>query len=145
MFVAGLTSKYKVVKGHITWYEGKDRCEAMGCILAEPRSAEENNAMIAVMPGTGYFWIGVTDQDHEGRFTYYTDGQNVYNIVNSEYSNRHCVEISGLRGDPHLRTFDGRAYTFQGTCWYTLFKDCTEKSRFEVTTKFEPREDSTPE
>ncbi|XP_006823914.1 zonadhesin-like [Saccoglossus kowalevskii] len=165
-----LTSKYKVVKGHITWYEGKDSCEAMGCILAEPRSAEENNAIIAVMPGTGYFWIGVTDRDHEGRYTYYTDDQDVYNNVHSEHRNYNCVDItisdsswgaygcgfkntgaicecppSGLRGDPHMRTFDGRAYTFQGTCWYTLFKDCTDKSRFEVTTKYEPREDSTPD
>ncbi|XP_077865807.1 von Willebrand factor-like [Saccoglossus kowalevskii] len=43
-----------------------------------------------------------------------------------------------------MRTFDGRAYTFQGTCWYYLFRDCTDNPRFEVTSKFEPREDSTP-
>ncbi|XP_006823707.1 BMP-binding endothelial regulator protein-like [Saccoglossus kowalevskii] len=44
-----------------------------------------------------------------------------------------------------MRTFDERAYTFQGTSWYILFKDCTDNPRFEVTTKFEPREDSTPD
>ncbi|XP_006822609.1 BMP-binding endothelial regulator protein-like [Saccoglossus kowalevskii] len=50
-----------------------------------------------------------------------------------------------VSGDPHMRTFDGRPYTFMGLCWYTLFKDCTPKHAFEVTAKFGPRADSTPE
>ncbi|XP_077861873.1 BMP-binding endothelial regulator protein-like isoform X2 [Saccoglossus kowalevskii] len=54
-------------------------------------------------------------------------------------------ECDGVNGEPHMRTFDGRPYTFQGEGWYYLFKDCTENPHFEVTTKFEPREDSTPD
>ncbi|XP_006816822.1 protein SpAN-like [Saccoglossus kowalevskii] len=51
---------------------------------------------------------------------------------------------SGVSGDPHMKTFDGRPYTFQGVCWYTLFKDCfSHKPDFEITVKFEPRGDST--
>nr|XP_002740854.1 PREDICTED: IgGFc-binding protein-like [Saccoglossus kowalevskii] len=44
----------------------------------------------------------------------------------------------GVRGDPHVRTFDGRRYSYQGLCWHTLFKDCTNPSpAFEVRAKFE--------
>ena len=42
-----------------------------------------------------------------------------------------------------MTTFDGHRYKYQGVCWHTLFKDCSvPKSGFEVTAKFEPREDS---
>ncbi|XP_077867499.1 uncharacterized protein LOC100374934 [Saccoglossus kowalevskii] len=41
-------------------------------------------------------------------------------------------------------TFDGRVYTFQGLCWFTLFKDCSSpEPDFEVSAKFQRREDGT--
>nr|XP_006822479.1 PREDICTED: zonadhesin-like [Saccoglossus kowalevskii] len=46
-----------------------------------------------------------------------------------------------LSGDPHMTTFDGRRNSFQGACWYTFFKDCTTRPDFEVTIKFEKRDD----
>ncbi|XP_002735420.1 uncharacterized protein LOC100367877 [Saccoglossus kowalevskii] len=176
-----LSSVYTVVDGPITWYDAKAKCEAMGCTLAQPKSEQENNAIQAILPGGGFFWLGITDLNHEGRFTYYTDDQDiVYNNWKLGQPNnfdniQHCVDMNfnsewndyicddtdtgaicecpppppppppGASGDPHIRTFDSRAYTFQGTGWYILFKDCTNKPRFEVTAKFEPREDSTPD
>jgi len=35
-------------------------------------------------------------------------------------------------GDPHYRTFDGKAYSYQGVCKYTLVKDCSERKLFHV-------------
>ncbi|XP_006811412.1 BMP-binding endothelial regulator protein-like [Saccoglossus kowalevskii] len=54
------------------------------------------------------------------------------------------ITVTVVSGDPHLTTFDGRPFSFQGICWHTLFKDCSSSNpAFEVTTEFEPREDST--
>uniref|UniRef100_A0A8C4Q4Z8 BMP binding endothelial regulator n=1 Tax=Eptatretus burgeri TaxID=7764 RepID=A0A8C4Q4Z8_EPTBU len=42
-------------------------------------------------------------------------------------------------GDPHYRTFDGKAFNFQGTCRYTLTRDCSPAERFHVLVQNEGR------
>ncbi|XP_070568462.1 BMP-binding endothelial regulator protein-like [Ptychodera flava] len=50
-------------------------------------------------------------------------------------------KCGNLTHDPHITTFDGRRYTYQGLCWHTLVKDCSGNTpRFEVLGKFEPRD-----
>ncbi|XP_077861872.1 von Willebrand factor-like isoform X1 [Saccoglossus kowalevskii] len=165
---------YKVITGLMDWYEAKVRCEAMsGWQLAQPKSQAQMDAIMSLYVA-GFYWLGITDKNHEGTFTYYSNDEALnfihwdVNEPNNELGNENCVEVwklnglwndvdcmlkranaicecDGVNGEPHMRTFDGRPYTFQGEGWYYLFKDCTENPHFEVTTKFEPREDSTPD
>ncbi|XP_077869177.1 BMP-binding endothelial regulator protein-like isoform X2 [Saccoglossus kowalevskii] len=54
---------------------------------------------------------------------------------------KRTVSGGSEKGDPHMTTFDGRRYSFQGQCWYTFFKDCSAHPDFEVISKFGPRDD----
>nr|XP_002733534.1 PREDICTED: IgGFc-binding protein-like [Saccoglossus kowalevskii] len=166
-------SKYKVIRGSMNWREAQTACEDIGYSLAEIRSKEDTYEA-KQFHDEDILWIGITDISHEGTFTYWRgdaaltylnwapgepnnldDEDCVHLWADGTWNDHDCVTTKGdalcehfdadIHGDPHMTTFDGHAYTFQGTCWYTMFKDCSPNPGFEVTTKFEPREDSTPE
>ncbi|XP_070568478.1 BMP-binding endothelial regulator protein-like isoform X3 [Ptychodera flava] len=69
-------------------------------------------------------------------FTIYTDGGPL--SESHQITLPKCVHILH---DPHIMTFDGRRYTYNGLCWHTLVVDCTDEApRFEILGKFEPRD-----
>ncbi|XP_006818617.1 alpha-tectorin-like [Saccoglossus kowalevskii] len=164
---------YQLVSTEVDWYNAKAACETQNSKLAEIRSQADLDAAIQATTGYSRpFWIGVIDPQEDNTFEYATGGALtfsnwmsnapfVYNQVSSvvmypgsgEWENVGtyytfgylCVSDTGpgVSGDPHMTTFDGRPFSFQGICWYTLFKDCSSSNPdFEVTAEFEPREDS---
>ncbi|XP_006817214.1 BMP-binding endothelial regulator protein-like [Saccoglossus kowalevskii] len=166
------SSKYEFVNEAVTWVDAKAACEAKNKKLAEIRSqADEDEAVAAVGGGGAAFWIGLVDLDGDLIFEYATGGSLTFTSWNTapfQGGGQCVVDFSGLwrnslcndtrmmmpficepdpqvTGDPHLTTFDGRPFSFQGICWHTLFKDCSTNPAFEVTAEFEPREDSTLE
>ncbi|XP_077869721.1 alpha-tectorin-like isoform X1 [Saccoglossus kowalevskii] len=168
-----IIEEYHVIDGQMDWYEAKAACEEKNWQLAQPRTQFQMDEIMKLYVA-GFYWIGVSDENHEGNFTYCSDNHPITysnwdtNEPNNEHGAENCVEVWKLAGkwndvnctvvrasafceqhgpvcEPHMRTFDERTYNFQGIGWYHLFKDCSENPTFEVTTKFEPREDSTPD
>ncbi|XP_070550207.1 BMP-binding endothelial regulator protein-like [Ptychodera flava] len=57
---------------------------------------------------------------------------------NGRFEVRKC---GGGWGDPHMRTFSGAKFNFQGRCRYTLVRDCrTSAPSFDISAAFRRRD-----
>jgi hypothetical protein len=54
-----------------TWSEAMQACDDHGAVLSAPRSADEQRALStrSFVIGTRTWWLGITDEGHEGTFT----------------------------------------------------------------------------
>ncbi|XP_002738811.1 BMP-binding endothelial regulator protein-like, partial [Saccoglossus kowalevskii] len=137
--------------------------------------ADQDELLAATMGYSSRYWFGTIDPQGDNTFEYATGESLTYSRFSPGYPtvfndiscaaidgyygywiNANCdnmypflcepdIDSPGVSGDPHMTTFDGRPFSFQGICWHTLFKDCSTNPAFEVTAEFEPREDSTLE
>jgi len=78
--------------------EAQQFCEENGGKLAEPRRQRETNVinrMINKEAGESNYWIGLTDNDNEGSYTWLSDGTDV------DYSNWNKGEPNNAWGNEH--------------------------------------------
>ena len=87
-----------------TYDEAANQCRSIGSSLAEPRSQDENDAIINFTKtqnnfwGEDHFWIGVNDMNQENKFISESSGQEVnftsWSPGQPDNSNdEDCVEI----------------------------------------------------
>ncbi|XP_006823116.2 hemocytin-like [Saccoglossus kowalevskii] len=67
------------------------------------------------------------------------------NPVTHEWINETFGHCGIVRGDPHLNTFDGYKYNFNGFCSYVLTKSCdTTIPKFQINADFRSTNPNTP-
>ena len=75
-FVDWRTSQYWVSDENKNWIESEKVCTDLGGHLASIRSEDENSFVKSMLDGRYEYWIGLSDRDEEGNFTW-TDGSAV--------------------------------------------------------------------
>nr|XP_006824159.1 PREDICTED: IgGFc-binding protein-like [Saccoglossus kowalevskii] len=114
---------------------------AIGSLNVIYAGVEQSNQCFC---GTTFDRFGAADSEDECNMQ--CSGDDTQTCGGSLRMNVYKLErLDGVvSGDPHLRTFDGRRYSYQGLCWHTLFKDCSKsKPAFEISAKFEAPKYST--
>lgn len=154
-FVPQATYKYVGVKK--TWANAQADCKAWGGHLAHVTSQAENDQHLKEMRARHGFsnaWIGLTDEGHEGKFTYVgTNARAWYTFWNKNEPNNlrqeHCVHMflpNGLWNDlrctaslPYICQKDGSSKVKDGPSskyvleprasktWSEAAKDCQER------------------
>ena len=61
------SSCYRTSLEKMSWYEAKEDCQAEGGYLAELTSPEEEANINEFINHNDHFWIGLTDEDTEGK------------------------------------------------------------------------------
>lgn len=73
--------KYQVFDESVTWYEAKEKCEALGGHLVTITSKEENAAISKLISdyNKSFYWIGATDEKVEGEWEWVNGEKFQYN------------------------------------------------------------------
>ncbi|XP_035829273.1 C-type lectin domain family 4 member F-like isoform X2 [Aplysia californica] len=110
-----MTHCYKVFEEETTWADARKKCESLGGYLAEFHdnvSLEYVSRVVA--KDTSRLWIGATDQDKEGTWTWVTSNKplSVEDWAKNQPDNykgkEHCLEIGAV---------------FEGKTWNDLWCD----------------------
>ena len=70
------TSQYWVSDGNKNWINSEKACTDLGGHLASIRSKDEISFVKSMLDERYEYWIGLSDRDEEGNFTW-TDGSTV--------------------------------------------------------------------
>ncbi|ROT68072.1 C-type lectin 4 [Penaeus vannamei] len=82
----------------LTWSQARHVCQGMGGDLAEPKHLYALQTYLAQTYGPGYFWVGGTDQDTEGRW-HWVSGRPLdpvdwlFSRPDNLGGDEHCLEI----------------------------------------------------
>ena len=102
-----MRKRYRLHVGRKNHARAKAYCKSKKGKLAEPKSASDYNAIVALAKRRSVrsFWIGIHDKTKEGRFTYESDGKPIvwknWNTGEpNNMSNEDCVEsvLKGSKG-----------------------------------------------
>ncbi|WP_417747888.1 protein kinase domain-containing protein [Rosistilla oblonga] len=84
-------SHYKLFTEKLTWHEARNRCTLLGGNLAVVKSQEENDFLFQISKKAGLdaVWVGASDEDQEGKWTWITGEPLRYrNWVGSQPDNK---------------------------------------------------------
>ncbi|NLB61037.1 MAG: hypothetical protein GX802_01215 [Clostridiales bacterium] len=104
--IAANGSIYALYDNSLTWYESKAVCESMGGHLVTITSAEEQaviEKLLKSSENTVYYWMGATDEESEGTWTWITGEP-------FDYSNWEVSEPNNYQGIEHY----GMIYRLNG-------------------------------
>ena len=85
------SSCYRTSLEKMSWYEAKEDCQAEGGYLAELTSPEEEANINEFINHNDHFWIGLTDEDTEGK------QNSIYTHIYSVYFKEHSSGRKAMR------------------------------------------------
>ena len=111
---------YKIFEEVVDWHTAKKYCENIGGHLATITSSEEQDFIEKLLPEShDYYWLGGTDEDDEGNFTWITGEPFSYSnwCVNNPGGSENFI---GILARPD--NFDG--YNQERGWWNDYGKHC---------------------
>jgi len=110
---------YQRIDKAMSWHEANDYCDSLGGHLATATSDAENQFLFKTFGQDHVIWLGATDEDEEGKWTWVTgEPWNYTSWMPGEPSNHGKKEHYLNMGNCPGVTFQGRNYFFRfGPKW----------------------------